>query len=225
MPNTTTTNDDDDDDQSSLPLLGHPNNPIGNSQLNPYHSRYRHHRTQTKQFLASKTKHYIILGLVALDVAGILADIFIALISCDLGESEEPWVESSRDALHVVGLIFSSLFLVELGLSIWAYGIRFFQDWFHCFDAFVIVASFVIDLLTHGIVEEIGSLIIILRLWRFVKIVEELSVGAAERMEEIEAKVMALEKENEELKGENGELKGEVQRMREEYWEGRDDNE
>lgn len=41
---------------------------------------------------------------------------------------------------------------------------------------------------------------VILRLWRFVKIVEELSLGAGERMEEIQFKVEELEKENEELR-------------------------
>lgn len=61
------------------------------------------------------------------------------------------------------------------------------------------MASFVIDVLTHGIVEEIASLVIILRLWRLVKIIEELSVGA-EGMEEIEAKVVQLELENTDLK-------------------------
>ena len=58
----------------------------------------------------------------------------------------------------------------------------FFTDWFHCLDAFVILASFIVDVLSHGVLEEIASLVIILRLFRFVKIVEELSVGAAERV-------------------------------------------
>jgi hypothetical protein len=68
--------------------------------------------------------------------------------------------------------------------------------------------SFAIDLLTHGIVEEIASLVVILRLWRFVKIVEELSVGAGERMEEIQFKVEELELENEELRRELRGLRG-----------------
>jgi hypothetical protein len=78
--------------------------------------------------------------------------------------------------------------------------IRFFKEWFHCFDAFVIVSSFVIDVVTHGTLEEIGSLIIILRLWRFVKVVDELGVSAEERTEEFENKLMALERENESLR-------------------------
>jgi len=78
--------------------------------------------------------------------------------------------------------------------------VRFFHEWFHCFDAFVIVSSFVIDVVTHGTLEEIGSLIIILRLWRFVKIVDELGVSAEERTQEIEMKMSALERENEDLR-------------------------
>jgi ABC-type phosphate transport system auxiliary subunit len=64
----------------------------------------------------------------------------------------------------------------------------------------VILVSFISDLLTQGIVEEIASLVIILRLWRFVKIVEELSVGASENMEDIEAEAEQLQRENAELK-------------------------
>lgn len=55
-------------------------------------------------------------------------------------------------------------------------------------------------MLTHGVVEEVASLIIILRLWRFVKIIEELSVASAERMEDLEVKVDRLEEENASLR-------------------------
>ena len=78
--------------------------------------------------------------------------------------------------------------------------LRFFQDWFHCFDALIIVASFSLDVITRGIIEELGSLIIILRLFRFVKIVEELGLGESERLEEMEAKMAELERENSDLK-------------------------
>jgi voltage-gated hydrogen channel 1 len=70
------------------------------------------------------------------------------------------------------------------------------------------VASFIIDVVTHGTLEEIGSLIIILRLWRFVKIVDELGVSAEERTEEIESKLLALERENESLKARLERMRG-----------------
>ncbi|KAK4211098.1 ion transporter [Rhypophila decipiens] len=167
----------------------------------------REGQKRTREVLESKPMHYVILGLVALDVTAILADIFITLIACDLGKKDEEWIEWSEEILYFVGLVFSSLFLVELMASVWVFGTSFFKDWFHCFDAFIIITSFVVDILTRGIVEQIASLVIILRLWRLVKIVEELSVGASEQMEEIEAKVVELEAENTDLKMELARLR------------------
>jgi uncharacterized protein YceH (UPF0502 family) len=65
-----------------------------------------------------------------------------------------------------------------------------------------------VDVVTRGVVEEIASIVIVLGLWRFVKIIEELSVGAAERMEEIEARVVELERENAELKARVEDMEG-----------------
>ncbi len=45
---------------------------------------------------------------------------------------------------------------------------RFFKSWFHCFDATVILAGFVIDVCLKNVLEEAGSIVIVLRLWRYV---------------------------------------------------------
>ena len=44
--------------------------------------------------------------------------------------------------------------------------------------------------------EEVAELVIVLRLWRVFKIIEELSVGAEEQMEGLQERVDDLEKEN-----------------------------
>lgn len=80
--------------------------------------------------------------------------------------------------------------------------LRYLHSWFHIFDALVIIVSFLVDVLTRGVVEEVASLVVILRLWRFVKIIEEMSVGASEQMEDLEMKIEQLEKENSNLKSE-----------------------
>ena len=56
------------------------------------------------------------------------------------------------------------------------------------------------DVLTHGPVEEAGSLLIILRLFRVFKIVEESSTVPVEQIEGYEGKIEQLEKENGELR-------------------------
>ncbi|KAK7746361.1 hypothetical protein SLS53_002320 [Cytospora paraplurivora] len=148
-------------------------------------SIYAHQRQKCRGLLISKQKHYLILALVALDVSCLLADIFIALIDCDKRIKNDAWVPDVREGLEDAGLVFSCLFMLELIMCLWAFG----------FD-------FLIDTLTRGTVEEVASLVIILRLWRFVKIIEELSVGASEQMEDIEMRAKQLEKENAELKRE-----------------------
>lgn len=95
--------------------------------------------------------------------------------------------------------------MLELLVSIWAFGWRYFNSRFHTFDAAVILAGFITDVLLHGVLEEIASLVVILRLWRFFKIIEEIGVGAEEQMAVLEGKI-------EELERENGELKEEIKR-------------
>lgn len=105
-----------------------------------------------------------------------------------------------RDVLGIAGLVFSSVFMLELLLSVWAFGWRYFGSRFHCFDAAVIVAGFVTDVVLHGVLEEVASLVVVLRLWRFFKIIEEIGVGAEEQMEVLESRIGVLERENGELK-------------------------
>lgn len=64
----------------------------------------------------------------------------------------------------------------------------------------IIVAGFIVDVLLRGVIEEVASLVVIFRLWRVVKIIEELSVGAEEQMEQLYEHVADLEKQNGELK-------------------------
>jgi hypothetical protein len=85
---------------------------------------------------------------------------------------------------------------------------RYFRSKFHCFDAAVIVAGFATDVVLHGILEEVASLVVILRLWRFFKIIEEFSVGAEEQMEGLNLRIEQLESENQDLKIELKKQKG-----------------
>ncbi|KAI5927218.1 hypothetical protein F4810DRAFT_706595 [Camillea tinctor] len=159
----------------------------------PWTSRCRRVRASARRFFASRAKHALVLALVVLDVAGILADIFVALVTCELGREKEAWVAPTRAALAHFALAMSCVFVLELVGELFAEGFGFFSSWFHCFDAFVIVVSFAVDLLEHGVVEEIASLIVVFRLWRFVKIIQEFSVEASEQTEELHKRIEDLE--------------------------------
>ena len=166
--------------------------------------------------------------LVSLDVSIIFADFLISLYTCDhsCGKDEnadEEW-RDAQDALGVVSLVFSCLFMFELLASIWAFGLpyvcltcesatanglhSYFKSKFHCFDAFVIVAGFIIDVCLKGLLEEIGSIVVVLRLWRVFKIIEEFSAGAADQMDKLTERIEHLESENDELKKELASIMG-----------------
>jgi len=205
-------------DSSSQPLLHESHDPAERSnanfnyQVSNPHSgswirRYNRGRESLRKFLATKTQHTIILALVSLDVLGIFADIFLNLYECEEGK-QSPKIDKVRNALGIAGLVFSCLFMAELTMSFWAFGWSYFTSWFHIFDAIVIAAAFVIDVLLRGVLEEVASLVVILRLWRFFKIIEEFSVGAQEQMDGLEERLEGLERENEKLKAELARSKG-----------------
>ncbi|KAI1336546.1 ion transporter [Xylariaceae sp. FL0016] len=185
----------------NTPLLARPSTreTVEGSLIGRCRCTYSQLRKATQRFFSSRWKHLAILTLIVLDVAGILTDIFIALITCELGRNHEPWVAPTRGALTTFSLVMSCTFMIELVLSVFAEGIKYFSSWFHCFDAFIIVASFAVDLLEHGVEEQIASLIVILRLWRFVKIIQEFSVEQSEQTEELRKRIDELETQKADL--------------------------
>lgn len=126
-------------------------------------------RHRTKRFLTSKPGHYSVLLLVSLDISSIFADLILQLMTCE-GRVPGPESRDAQKALGIVSLVFSCLFMVELVASVWAFDAGYFGSWFHCLDAAVITASFVVDVVLRGVVEEVGSLIIVLRLFRVFKV-------------------------------------------------------
>lgn len=92
-------------------------------------------RSETRRFLSSKVGHYAVLLLVSFDVACIFADFLISLwicehTSCGGGGAEKGTgargverLGEVQEALGVVSLVFSCLFLAELVASLWAFGL------------------------------------------------------------------------------------------------------
>lgn len=106
---------------SSQPLLPQENRTMVQSS---HGTRYRYTQEKVQSFLTSKYQHYCVLGLVTLDIFSIFADVFINLGTCERKLDGEGW-ENTRDGLGIAGLVFSCLFMLELMLSLWAFGWRF----------------------------------------------------------------------------------------------------
>ncbi|KAJ4253351.1 hypothetical protein NW762_010506 [Fusarium torreyae] len=164
-------------------------------------------REKTARFLSSKAGHYSVLTLVSLDVLSMIADFILNLFKCEQGKKSSEW-DLALEILGSVSLVFSCLFVVELTASVWAFGWKYFNSWFHCFDAFIVIAGFITDVALRGIIEEVASLIVVMRLWRVVKIIEELGVGAQEQTEELSVKLEEYKSDNEDLRREISQLRG-----------------
>ncbi|KAF2399122.1 hypothetical protein EJ06DRAFT_531444 [Trichodelitschia bisporula] len=158
-------------------------------------------RERIQNVLTSKTGHYAVIMLVVLDVTCVIAEFLVQLFRCESGGKGRGW-QVALDTLAATGLTISCLFVAELLVSVWAFGLSYFRSPFRCFDALVILAGLVADTTLRGLAEEVASLVIVLRLWRIIKIVEELSLGAKEQNETMQEKIEALETENARLKRE-----------------------
>jgi len=177
-------------------------------------------REKVRHWLSSKIGHYFVLGLVGLDVAGIVAAFIIDLFKCEKRWGDVGWDEA-LEALDIISLVFSCLFMLELLASLWAFGAGYFRSKFHVVDSLVVVGGFILDISLHGAIEEAASLIVVLRLWRVFKIIEELSVGAQEQVDHLGEQIENLTKENLTLRDEVKKreedvlkLKGEIEKVK-----------
>jgi hypothetical protein len=98
------------------------------SPFPPQPSKFGKHvedyREGGRRVLASRKKHFLIMAIVVLDVAALLANVFIQLIACEMDQRDEPWVEQVSEALEITGLVCSCLFIVELGACLFSFGFR-----------------------------------------------------------------------------------------------------
>lgn len=132
-------------------------------------------------------------------------------------EWDQPeWLE----ILSHISLAITALFLVEIPLTVWSLGLQWYNPWgrvshawLHLFDAVVIVATFVLEVILRGRDAELAALLVILRLWRIVKLVTgrhtappngrwviDMFAGVTVGIEEVdEERAKELEKTKEEL--------------------------
>lgn len=113
------------DVDSSQPLLSSSSGPTSSLR-----TCYRQSQRGVKSFLSSQAQHYTVLSLVSLDLLGIFADIIINLYQCDEGDFAGPKWNDVREGLSIAGLVFSVLFLLELIMSVWAFGWRLVVSFF-----------------------------------------------------------------------------------------------
>lgn len=111
-----------------------------------------------------------------IDATCILADLGYTVLSdgCAPPDEGPEWLE----VLATISLAITTLFLIEIPATLWAFGVRFYTPFsgvphaaLHLFDTAIIVTTFVLEFVLKGRQRELAGLLIILRLWRLVKLV------------------------------------------------------
>ncbi|KAJ5683371.1 hypothetical protein N7462_006536 [Penicillium macrosclerotiorum] len=154
-------------------------------------------------FLNSRWGHYLILLLVTIDVCCSFSVFLIQLHVCELklnGYLVDHGWGIAEEALGVAGLVISCLFMVELIMVTFSFGTGYFSTWFHIFDSLVILVAFVISISFQGFEEELGSLVVVLRLWRVFQIIEELKSASEDTLGLYQQEIDRLREENSSLR-------------------------
>ncbi|KAG5646682.1 hypothetical protein DXG03_002672 [Asterophora parasitica] len=134
-------------------------------------------RARTRALLESPRFHIAVIVLIALDATCVLADLTYSLLSPECGKPPgdlPPWLE----VLAHISLVITSFFMVEIPLSLAVFGTSYYNPFgpvihagLHLFDAAIIITTFVLEVALKGRERELAGLLIILRLWRLVKLV------------------------------------------------------
>ncbi|KAL7417149.1 hypothetical protein BDY24DRAFT_376846 [Mrakia frigida] len=182
-----------------------------------------HRKHVLGQKLESKPVHGAIIFLIALDACFVLADLFYTVLhnQCTpegVPEENPRWLE----ILEIFSIVITTIFLVEIPLALYAFGTRFFNPFgpvthagFHLFDAILIVGTFTLEVALHGRERELAGLLILLRLWRLIKLVGGVAVGVGELDEESLARLLQTEQRLNELELELAEERRVVVEVRE----------
>ncbi|KAK7043583.1 hypothetical protein VNI00_008194 [Paramarasmius palmivorus] len=127
---------------------------------------------------------------ITIDAACVLADLAYIVLSpgCTPAGPDAPlWLE----VLAHISLAITSFFLIEIPLALYAFGPHYYNPFadapfgvLHVFDAIIIITTFILEVFLKGRERELASLLIVFRLWRLVKLVGGIAVGAGELGEE-----------------------------------------
>ncbi|KAI9325106.1 hypothetical protein DFJ73DRAFT_220187 [Zopfochytrium polystomum] len=201
--------DDGDADQD-------PADPADPEALRPLPGALHH---SAAAVLESRPFHWAILAFTVLDVLLVAAELVIEVeggAACggggggggDDGEGGGGGSETSPvlAALRHASFAILLAFAVEIALKAFVFGATYFwRSPVHLFDALVVLASIVLDLSLRGVAETVSGLLILLRGWRIVRVVDGVVLIQKEEQEE---ELKALRAEVAQLKAEIVRLQG-----------------
>ena len=151
---------------------------LGNSTATHNHSYPGSFKVPAIPSVSVNKNNNIIVSKIAIDASCVLADLAHGFLSPTCGPPGEEGSPTWLLILSHLSLVITTLFLVEIPLSLWAFGLRFINPFgpvphasLHAFDSLIIITTFVLEIILRGKERELVGLLVILRLWRLVKLV------------------------------------------------------
>lgn len=149
--------------------------------------------------LESKKAHITIIALVILDLVCILIEITISLIQqvdCKDGtstksapfegsEKHESPTHIAEEVMHWISVTILIIFAIENLLKLMAFGLKYFtKHLMHLFDCFIVIASLALTISLHGVAGELVGLLVLLRFWRIIRLMDSIVLALAWKHEE-----------------------------------------
>lgn len=156
-------------------------------------------RSRLQALLESHRTHIAILVLVLIDLAVVITEIVVLFMEKEechphAAEEEALWLR----VMLGISVAILCIFVLEHLLRLFAFGPWYYiKNPLHAFDALVIVGSLVAELVLRGAAREVVGLLIALRCWRLVRVIDGVATAINEEKEE---KIKHLKKENNKLR-------------------------
>lgn len=139
--------------------------------------RVKYHKTELITWrkklgrqLESQYMHLAILVLVLVDFCIVMAEIIISYVEMDAGMQPSPAV---MEPLRYTSLVILSIFCVENLLKLVAFGFQYYwKHPMHLLDVALVLTSLFLTIYLHAPAQEIVGLVILLRTWRIVRVIE-----------------------------------------------------
>ncbi|XP_034546074.1 voltage-gated hydrogen channel 1 [Notolabrus celidotus] len=171
-------------------------------------------RGALKRLYSSDRFQVVVVCLIILDAFFVLAELLIDLSVIKLEHGH-----IAPEIFHYLSLALLTFFMVELAGKLYAFRLEFFDHKFEVFDGFVVVISFVLDVvfIFHEDAFDGMGLLILLRLWRVARIINGILVSVKTRAHQqlhklkesydrLVQRVTELQEHNDKLEKENQKL-------------------
>lgn len=135
-------------------------------------------RKQLGDFLEWKWTEIFFAILLLLDIIVVVTEIIIADVACRSGHETSESIHHVEEGLHYTSVSILSILCLDLILTFIAHDIAMFKHFGYVLDAIIIPTALVLELL----VSDIAGILVLLRLWRVIRIMH----GAGEIMHKVE---------------------------------------